>query len=46
MYVSSLPLISGFNMDSFNWATYLKLAKAIAAPKQLFHNQPTQVSEI
>lgn len=32
----------GFNLDSFNWATYLKLAKAIAAPKQLFHNQPAQ----
>lgn len=31
----------GFNMDTFNWATYLKLAKAIAAPKQLFHNQPS-----
>ncbi|XP_052073604.1 lethal(3)malignant brain tumor-like protein 3 isoform X1 [Mytilus californianus] len=30
----------GFNKDTFNWATYLKLAKAISAPKQMFHNQP------
>ncbi|OWF45744.1 lethal(3)malignant brain tumor-like protein 3 isoform X3 [Mizuhopecten yessoensis] len=32
----------GFTTENFSWAGYLKMAKAIPAPKHLFQNQPTQ----
>ncbi|XP_060081009.1 lethal(3)malignant brain tumor-like protein 3 [Ylistrum balloti] len=32
----------GFTAENFSWSGYLKMAKAIPAPKHLFQNQPTQ----
>lgn len=32
----------GFTVEEFSWPTYLKLTKAVPAPKNLFSNQPVQ----
>ncbi|KAK3601541.1 hypothetical protein CHS0354_027682 [Potamilus streckersoni] len=32
----------GFTVEGFNWSNYLKLAKAVAAPKYAFVTQPSQ----
>ncbi|XP_069126496.1 lethal(3)malignant brain tumor-like protein 3 isoform X2 [Argopecten irradians] len=32
----------GFTAENFSWPEYLKMAKAVPAPKHLFQNQPTQ----
>lgn len=32
----------GFTAEGFNWQNYLKLSKAIAAPKSLFNNLPKE----
>ncbi|XP_033737732.1 lethal(3)malignant brain tumor-like protein 3 isoform X2 [Pecten maximus] len=32
----------GFTAENFSWPGYLKMAKAVPAPKHLFQNQPTQ----
>lgn len=36
----------GFTAEGFNWQNYLKLSKAIAAPRSLFNNLPKEVGEL
>lgn len=41
-----LFFLIGFTAEGFNWQNYLKLSKAIAAPRSLFNNLPKEVGEL